>query len=421
MKMLRLNNYICALDIGSSKIAACVAEIRKKRISRIFFDTLPSKAVKKGQIVDSISLIGMLTKLLNNLKTKSGIKIKFVNTNISGLDITTKHSRAIVPLAERGNKVITLSDLQRVNEEARVLGSSLDEEVVHMVPSGYAIDSKSNIVNPLGLYSHKLEADLYLICAKLSSVQSLNRAVNQSGYEIKDLFFSGLTTSTAVFDKGLKDGLNIFCDIGADTTELLVFRDGILKEIEILPIGGDDLTAHLQEVLKIPFDLAEDIKRSYGLIADPQHIEEDKEILVKRANLYKPIKQRLVVEIITSKAKLICSQIKEAVENKVSCYEVDNFVTVGRTVLLEGFIETLENTLTIPVRLGRITNPEILTLLKEESELTGQKYLTYLTCLGIILESMQERALPILPHQKLDKNPIKKAITRFKEAYQEYF
>src|SRR3990167_9044627 len=101
--MLRLNNYICTLDIGSSKIAACVAEIRKNRVSRIFFDTLPSKAVKKGQIVDSIGLIGSITKLLNNLKAKSGIKIKSVSTNISGLDISTKHSRAIVALAERGN------------------------------------------------------------------------------------------------------------------------------------------------------------------------------------------------------------------------------------------------------------------------------------------------------------------------------
>ena len=371
--------------------------------------------------MDSIDLVGSVTKALKNLKNKSGIKIKFVNTNISGGDILTKHSRAIVPLAERGNKVITVSDMQRVNEEARIVGSSLDEEVIHMMPSGYSIDSKSNIINPLGLYSHKLEVDLYLICAKLSSVQSLSRAINQSGYEIKDLFFSGLATSRVVFDRSLKEGLNLFCDIGADTTELLVFRNGILKEIEILPIGGNDLTAQLQDALKIPFDLAEDIKRSYGLIVDAAQIEEDKEILVKKTNLYRPIRQRLVVEIITSKAKLICSQIKEAVEKKVSCYEVDNFIAVGRIALLEGFIEALENTLTIPVRLGRIIDPNILSLIKQEDELSGRKYMNYLTCLGMVSESMQDKVIPILPHHKLDNNPIKKAITRFKEAYQEYF
>lgn len=420
--MLNLNNsYICALDIGSSKIAACVAEVRKKRINKIFFETVISKGIKKGQIVDSIDLVGSLTKLLKDLKAKSGINIKFVNTNISGQDIVTKYSRAVVALAERGNKVVTASDMQRVNEQARILGSSLDEEIIHMIPCGYTIDSKSNIINPLGLYSHKLEVDLYLICARSSSVQSLSRAISQSGYEIKELFFSGLATSKAVFDRNLRGGLNLFCDIGADTTEILVFRNGILKEIDILSIGGDNLTAHLQDVLKIPFDLAEDIKRSYGVIGDPGQIKEDKEILVKKSNLYKPISQRLVVETITSKAKLICSQIEEAVEKKVSNYEVDNFVAVGRTALLEGFIEILESTLSIPVRLGRITNPDILSIIKEDSELAGQKYLTYLTCLGMISEYLQDKTIPILPNQKPVKNPITKAINRFKEAYQEYF
>ena len=128
-----LNNYICALDIGSSKIAAAVAEIKRKRISNIFFDSIPSKGVKCGIIVDSIDLVSSISKLMKNLKVKSGIKIKFLYANISGQDIVTKHSQAIVPLAERGNKVITRQDLQRVNEQARILGSGLEEEIIHLM------------------------------------------------------------------------------------------------------------------------------------------------------------------------------------------------------------------------------------------------------------------------------------------------
>ena len=260
--MLNRNNYICAIDIGSSKISGCVARINKKVIDNVFFETLPSKGIKRGIIVDSIDVVGCIGKAIKNLKAKSGINIKFIYTNISGQDIVTRRSRAIIPLAERGNKVITVSDIQRVNEQARVLGSSLEEEIIHRIPSSYTIDSKSNIANPLGLYSHKLEVDLYLVCGKLSSIQNLSRAVNQAGYEIRELFFSGLATSKAALNKDYSQGLNIFCDIGSDTTELLIFKDGMLKDIEILPIGADDLTVNLQESLKIPFDLAEDIKRS---------------------------------------------------------------------------------------------------------------------------------------------------------------
>jgi len=416
-----LNNYICALDIGSSKIAAALAQIKGKRLQRIFFNSVPSKGIKEGVIVDAIDLVGSISKLLKDLKAKSGINIKSLYTNISGQDIVTKHSRAIIPLAERGNKVITVSDIENVNEQARILGSSLEEELVHHIPFGYTIDSKSNVINPLGLYSHRLEVDLYLVCAKLSSIQSLSRVINQSGYEIKDLFFSGLATSKAVLNKELKDGLNLFCDIGSDTTDLLLFKEGFLRDIEILPVGGNNLTIQLQEALKIPFDLAEDIKRSYGLIGDSAQIREDKEILVKKSNLYKPIKQKMVSEIITSSAKLICSKIKDAVEKKVSCYEVNNFVVVGRAVLLEGFIETLENALAIPVKLGRISNPEIISLIKEDDTVSGQRYLNYLTALGMICEALEEKPVGISPTPQSAKNLIAKAINRFKELYQEYF
>lgn len=416
-----LNNYICTLDIGSSKIAACVGQFKKKKLAGIYFETLPVKGMREGVVVDSIGLISSVTKVLKNLKHKSGINIKFVSVNISGEDIVTRHSRAIIPLAERGNKVITVSDMLRANEQARVLGSSLEEEIIHMIPVSYAIDSKSDIANPLGLYSHKLEVELYLVSGKLSSVQSLARVINQSGYEIKDLYFSGLATSRAVFSHAQKEGLNFFCDIGSDTTELLIFKDGLLKDIQVLGLGGDDLTRDLSDALKINFDLAEDLKRSYGIIGGLHDISEEKEILVKKSEFYKPIRQKLLVEIMTNSAKTICMKIKDAVVNKVQLYEVNNFTIAGRTVLIEGFIETLENTLGVPVKLGRVTNLEIISIIKENDELSGQKYLTYLTCLGMLSEALESKPLGILPLHQPAKNLILKTINRVKEVYQEYF
>lgn len=419
--MLKLNSYICALDIGSSKIAAALALLKGRRIVNIFFDSVPSRGVKNGSIVDSIELVGSISRLMSSLKAKSGIKIKFLHANISGQDLTTKHSRAIVPLAERGNKVITALDINKVCEEARILGSSLEEEIIHQIPASYAIDSKGNVANPIGLYSHRLEVDLYLICAKLSGVQSLGRVISQSGYEIKDLSFSGLATSGIVFNEGLKEGFNFFCDIGSDTTEMLLFKNGILKDIEVLGFGGDNITAKLRDELKIPFELAEDIKRSYGVIGEPQHIAEDKEILVKKNELYKPIKQKMVCEIITQAAKAISLNIKEAVEKRASSYEVDNFVVAGRSILLEGFIEALENTLSIPVKLGRISNSEISAFIRGSRELSGSKYLAYLTALGMIHDQMQAKLKRNYLTPQLPRNLIFKAADRLKEVYQEYF
>lgn len=430
MSMLNFkDNYICALDIGSSKIAAVLIKIQGKRISHIFFETTPSKGVKRGMIVDSIGLVGVLTKVMKSLKEKSGLNLKSVYANISGQDITSRHSRAVIPLAERGNKIITLSDVHKVNEQARILASSLEEEIIHQIPFGYTIDSRINIANPLGLYSHRLESDLYIVCVKLSLVQSLLRAINQAGFDIKGLFFSGIATSRAVLNKGLLKGANIFCDIGSDITELLFIKDGLIRDMEILALGGDDLTAELQDALKIPFDLAEDVKRSYGIIGDYVQIDENKEILIKKSDIYKPIKQKLVLEILTSKAKAMCQEIKGAVDRKSGFNEVNNFITVGRTVLLEGFLETMENTLGVSVKLGRITEPlalghyaqDLVSFINQDDALSGQKYLNYAVSLAMICEALRSTREELVSASLSSQGLISKAVARCKEVCEEYF
>lgn len=417
-----LRNYVCALDISSSKVSAVAAQIQKKRIANIFFETqCPVKGIKRGSIVDSIDLTAVMGRVLKNLKTRSGLNIKSVYVNVSGPDIVTRHSRAIIPLAERGNKVITHSDILEVNEQARILGSNLEEEIIHRIPQNYAIDSNDNILSPLGLYSHRLEVDLYLVSAKLSFVQGLDRAVNQAGYEIKDLFLSGLATSEVAFNKELKKGITVLCDIGSDMTELLLFKDGIFRDICSLPIGGNDLTAGLEKELNVSFDLAEDVKVSWGSVGDYGLTRPDKEILIKQNNAYKPINQRIISQILTPKANSICQAISQAAGKAWPCEKADNFVACGRTVLLEGFLEMLENSLGVPVRLARITNPGIISWVNRDNTISGQRYLTYITALGILCQALYEpQALPQSVYRPT-RNPILNVINRIKEIYQEYF
>ncbi|MBN1913426.1 MAG: cell division protein FtsA [Candidatus Omnitrophica bacterium] len=418
------DNYICALDIGSSKIAAAVAEVKRGRIKNIFLEEAVSKGVKNGAIVNSIDLIGAISQLLKALKHKSGVNIKMLHVGLCGKDITTKHSNAIMPLSERGNKVVTLSDIRLINEQARILGSSLEEEIIHQIPFGYSIDSRTKILNPLGLYSHRLEVDMYLVCGKLSFIQSLQRVINQAGYEIKDIFFSGIAISSALLHGETKEGLTLVCDIGSDITELSLFRHGMLNNTVVLSQGGEDLTLELCEALNIPFALAEEVKRSYGIIGDYNDFSEDKEVLIKKNNVYKKIKQKQVSQILTTRAKAVCQAIKEAAQEIVALEELDNFIVIGRSMITEGFLELLEGNLGICVKMGRINQPEIASFINKSGMASANKYLTYFTALGIV-------ALGLLEKQKAQaggfftasaqRNPALRALNRIKEIYQEYF
>lgn len=416
-----LSNHICALDIGNSKISACVADLRNKRIAGVFFESVPSKGMHNGTIVNAIELVHAVSKVLKSLKDKSGINIKYVYANVSGQDILTKHSRAIIPLTERGNKVITPSDLEKIREQALTLGASLEEEVLHDIPCSYTIDSKSAILNPLGLYSHKLEMDLLLVNTRLSCLQSFTHAIHQAGYELKELYFSGLATSEAALSDELKKGFNVLLDIGSDMTEMLIFEDTRLKSVEILPVGGNTLTAALKEAFDIPFDFAEDIKRSYAIIEDPSEIKEDKEILIKKDQIYKPIKQRMVSETITAKARSMSQDIKAALEKYVPLIEVNGIYVSGRAILQDGMLELLEKSFGVRTQIARLMNPRLQQLAAGAEELSGRKYLTYVSSLGIVCLAMQEYRPMLATVSEPIRNPIKKIINKVKEVYQEYF
>jgi len=215
--------------------------------------------------------------------------------------------------------------------------------------------------------------------------------------------------------------MQVLCDFGADTTDLLVFNNGILKTVAILPLGGDDLTRHIADSLKIPLDLAEDIKRSYGQVGEYSQISGEKEILIKKESMYKPIQQKLISEIITDKSQNICRKLKEAVEKNVAGEKIDSFTAVGRTVLLEGFLENLESVLGVPVKLGRILHPDFASLPNKDRNLTGQKYLTYVTALGTISAALRGAFVQNLPVGLSSPTITHRLFRRVKEIYQEYF
>lgn len=415
--------YICALDIGSSKIAACCADLRGNRIADLTFESTLSQGVKFGSIVDSIELVDAVTRLMKQVKEKSGIAVKSVVAGLSGQDIVTKHSRAVIPLAERGSKVIGSADIERVIAQARILGSSIDEEVIHSIPFSYSVDTKSNIANPAGLYGHKLEVDLFMICSRLSSVQTLVHAIGQAGLDVEELFFSGLASNEVVFGNPLRKGTDILCDIGRDFTELLFFSDGQIRTILILPIGGADFTAVVADSLDIPAEFAEEIKISHGQIGDFRQVKEDQEVLVKKETGYKPIRRRLLCEILSSKAKSMAQTIREAAEKVVALAEVNKFILLGRTIQQEGLLELLEQELSINVEYGRVQDPKISLPFAGKSKelLAGRKNLTYIPALGLVLLSLYSMQLKASSPLSSHPNPLLRIAGKAKEIYQEYF
>lgn len=413
------------MDIGSSKAAACLACFNRKELTRIWWDSTAAVGVKRGQWQDIGGLTGCLVQLLKNLKAKSGIKIKSVYLGISNQNIVSKHSQAVIALAERGNKSVTKTDIQNVIQQAQILGSCLEDEILHTEPLSYIVDNENEVINPLGLYGHQLKVDLHLICARVSYIKTIIEVINRLGLKLNDITLSGFAVSQAVFNPEKLKGLNVLCDVGKDITQILIFNDGRLVHYQTISYGGDDLTSKLSGDLNLPYPLAEEVKISYGRIQNKCQTK-DKEIIVKKGNTYSNLSQNLVIQILSQASQQIAEAIRDIIQPyllTISSSQIPVKTTLyvsGRTACLDGFLELLEVIIGMPVKMARIDNSSLLTPLMRHRVVCGQTTLNYLACLGLVAKAV-ESSYNRLTLQRGFYRLLSHIPEKTKEIYQEYF
>ncbi|MGD9015174.1 MAG: cell division protein FtsA [Candidatus Omnitrophota bacterium] len=417
--------YICAIDIGSSKIAACLGCFKGRELTRVWWDCTTAVGIKCGQWHDVQGLLDSLSGLLKNLKAKSGVKIKSVYLGIATQNIIAKHSQAVIALAERGNKSVSKAHIQNVIQQARILGSCLEDEIIHTEPLSYTIDNEHEVADPLGLYGHQLKVDLYLICARVTYINTIIEVVNRLGLRLNEITLSGLAVSQALFNSKEMRGVDILCDIGKDITQILIFSDGGLVHYQIITCGGDNLTSNLAEGLELPYSLAEEVKVSYGRIQHNPEVK-DKEIIIKKASSYTTLSENLVMQILTQTSSEIAQAIGDAIKphllaiSQSQALKATLYVS-GRTACLDGFLELLEVVVGIPVRIAKIGNPDLSVPLMHQRILSGESTLNYLACFGLLADSIKFSYKKSSSRVGNFRSLLFSIPEKAKEIYQEYF
>jgi cell division protein FtsA len=408
---MKREKIICGLDIGSAKILAAIAKVsRQGKVDLLASQILESRGINRGSVSDLANLSDCLAQARQSLFKKSGLKPQEVFVGIKGTCFKTKTSKTVIPLLDRGDKVITSSDIKKLNHQARALGIDIEEEVIHEIPQSYTIDDYNVVKNPLGLYARKVGVELLLVTSPMGHIDNLVKSLNQVGWGVKRVIFSSLAASYGVLSEEEKERGCVFIDMGAGTTDILVFKDGILRELEILPYGGMDFTESIANDLKLTFDLAEEIKRSYA-VATSSEAEGEEDILIKKSSSYNPIKRKKLVEVIEPNISHLLKLVKERLDRSAfRKYFNSGVVVTGGNSLLYGFLEQAESFLGLPVKMGRV----------KDFSLSYYKIPVYASVLGLIkfaASGLASDSAARLSHRKL----VKGLTSRIKELYQEYF
>ncbi len=256
--------YSVGLDIGTTKIVAIVGRRNTHgKIEVLGVGKAKSLGVHKG-IVNNISqTISSIRAAVAEAQTSSGVEIKKVTVGIAGKHIRSlQHSDYI--MRENPDKFIGEDDIDALKEQVKKLVMLPGEEIIHVLPQEYKVDSEGEIHEPVGMHGKRLEANFHVVVGQMGSIRNIARCVKEAGLEMEALTLEPLASSEAVLTKEEKEAGVAIVDIGGGTTDIAIFKDNIIRHTCVIPYGGGIITDDIKEGCSIIEKHAEQLKVKFG-------------------------------------------------------------------------------------------------------------------------------------------------------------
>ena len=349
-----LNKTVVAIDIGTTKICVLIASLDYKgnlEVSGI--GQVPSDGLKKGVVVNINKTVKSIKKAVTQAEKMSGTKIESAIVGISGGHIKSFNSTGVVAI--RGEEV-TQSDVDRVIESAKAVAISKNQEVLHVLPQYFRIDGQEFVLDSLGMYGVRLEAQVHIITGAISSAQNIIKACELAGIKVQDLVLEQLASAEAVLTPSERElGVGIL-DIGGGTSDFAVYKDGKIIHTKVLPFAGNHFTNDLAIGLGIPIKKAEELKRLYGFVNEESYLDLDRdkvEISLEYDGGIKNVETYSLYEILNPRAVEIYELLSEEIAKfRLKSFMPSGLVLTGGGSLLAGMKEIALKKFRLQVRVG---------------------------------------------------------------------
>jgi len=345
-------NIIVGLDIGTSKVAAIVAEhTGDDEIEIIGIGVSPSRGLKKGVVVNLESTVHSIQRAVEEAELMAGCQVQSVFAGIAGSHIKSLNSHGIVAIKE---KEVTQYDIDRVIDSARAVAIPADQKILHILPQEFVIDQQDGIKEPIGMSGIRLEAKVHMVTGSVSAAQNIIKCIRRCGLEVEDIVLEQLASCTSVLTEDEKELGVCLIDIGGGTTDIAIFSDGAIKHTAVIPIAGDQVTNDIAVALRTPTKSAEEIKRGYAC-ALTQLADADDDINVPSIGDREPrkISAQNLAEIVEPRYEELMLLVQA--ELRRSGYEeliAAGVVLTGGSSKVKGLVDLAEEIFHMPVRMG---------------------------------------------------------------------
>ncbi|BCY27364.1 cell division protein FtsA [Flavobacterium okayamense] len=390
------------LDIGTTKIVAMIG--RKNEYGKLEIlgvGKAKSLGVHRGVVNNITQTIQSIQQAVLEAESDSGYKINDVVVGIAGQHIRSiQHSDYIS--RSNAEEVIGELDIDSLINQVHKLAMLPGEEIIHVLPQEFKVDGQSEIKEPIGMYGGRLESSFHVVVGQAASIRNLGRCVKSSGLELSGLTLEPLASADAVLSQEEKEAGVALIDIGGGTTDLAIFKDGIIRHTAVIPFGGNVITEDIKEGCSIIEKQAELLKVKFGSAWPGENKDneivsipglrgrEPKEISLK--NLSKIIHAR-VVEIIEQ----VYAEIKLYGHDDPKKKLIAGIVLTGGGSQLKHIKQLVEYITGMDTRIGY---PNEHLAGNSEEELSSP---LYATAVGLVMNSIRNNTKSATPLVEMKK------------------
>jgi cell division protein FtsA len=377
---------LTAIDVGSAKTCVLVAELSDSGPRYLAHASCESRGSRKGVIIDLEKAVSSVQQAVEKAENLAGAPIESAVVGVGGSHIRGITSQGGIIMGSRAREV-TRDDIRLSVERAKTINLPQDRQILHLLPQEFILDDQSGLRDPAGMIGNKLEVKVHVVTASTSATQNIITTLNRAGIHVDDTVFEALACADPVLRQDERELGVCLADIGAGSTDLIIYHEGAVVHTGVVPVGGDHFTNDVSVGLRTPLADAEKIKRMFGC-AVVTRIPESTEIEVPSVGdrPSRLMSQRLLGEIIEPRARELFEILRDHLrQNGMMDLMPAGIVLTGGASRLNQISEITEDVLRKPVRIGLPAS-----LSKMPAEIAEPEFAT---AIGTILYAYRARML----------------------------
>tara|TARA_B100001175_G_scaffold249913_1_gene217034 strand:+ start:730 stop:1956 length:1227 start_codon:yes stop_codon:yes gene_type:complete len=345
-------NLLVGLDIGTTFIKAIVGIVNEdNEIDFLGVGKSNSLGMKRGVVIDISATVQSIEKAVEEAELVSGYKISSAFVSISGKHIQSFNATGRAAISD--NKEVSNQDLKSVEESAKAITLSNDQEILHVLPKDYEIDGQDGIKVPLGMSGIALDGRYHLVTGAKNARDNIEKCVKKCSINPQSVVLEQLASSLAVLTKDEKDLGVCLVDIGGGTTDIAIFSNGAIEYTSSVPLGGDQVTNDLAQALKTSTYNAEELKITHGFISNELSSDDIVEVPGVGDRPPRSIQKYTLVEVMSLRYQEIFNFVNEKIlqsgfEEKIPA----GIVLTGGSSKSEGLADLAEEIFHKQVRVG---------------------------------------------------------------------